>query len=191
MTCILYNTLCSLNFLHTANMMHRDIKPANILIEPDCQIRLCDFGLSRPVPDTLIQPKLHTEQQEQIHVLPLAGHSRYNTQSFHENFAASPSSADVQSKIEKMRLKRRIIYQTPGRISSKVSGGLHLSNSPMNNDEEFNARSNSISKNLFDRKPVLKTRTSSVSPLDGTDRKARKDFLATQLVKQRKSRKAQ
>ena len=56
--CIIYNTLCCLNYLHTANLMHRDIKPANILIEPDCQIRLCDFGLTRPVPPNLIIPKV-------------------------------------------------------------------------------------------------------------------------------------
>ena len=42
--CVLYNTLCGLQFLHSANVMHRDIKPANILIEPDCQVKLCDFG---------------------------------------------------------------------------------------------------------------------------------------------------
>ena len=27
--------------------MHRDIKPSNILIDDECQIKLCDFGLSR------------------------------------------------------------------------------------------------------------------------------------------------
>jgi serine/threonine protein kinase len=27
--------------------MHWDIKPANILIDSNCQIKLCDFGLSR------------------------------------------------------------------------------------------------------------------------------------------------
>ena len=53
---ILYNALCALNFMHTANLMHRDIKPANILVDNDCQIKLCDFGLSRSVPQDLIIP---------------------------------------------------------------------------------------------------------------------------------------
>jgi serine/threonine protein kinase len=29
--------------------MHRDLKPANILVNSDCTIRICDFGLSRGV----------------------------------------------------------------------------------------------------------------------------------------------
>ena len=47
---IFYNLLQAINFLHTAGIMHRDIKPANILINQDCSVKLCDFGLSRPVP---------------------------------------------------------------------------------------------------------------------------------------------
>ena len=47
---ILYNILCSLNFVHSANVMHRDLKPANILLDGECQVRLCDFGFSRTVP---------------------------------------------------------------------------------------------------------------------------------------------
>ena len=30
---IVYNALCCLNFIHTANIMHRDIKPSNLLID--------------------------------------------------------------------------------------------------------------------------------------------------------------
>ena len=51
---ILYNLLCALKFLHSANVIHRDIKPANLLINKDCQIKITDFGLSRTLPESLI-----------------------------------------------------------------------------------------------------------------------------------------
>lgn len=44
---ILYNLLCSINFLHSANIAHRDLKPANILIDSECNVKICDFGLAR------------------------------------------------------------------------------------------------------------------------------------------------
>jgi len=47
---ILYNLLCSLNFVHSANVIHRDLKPSNILITPQCNVKICDFGLSRSMP---------------------------------------------------------------------------------------------------------------------------------------------
>ena len=44
---IMYNILNAVNFIHSAGVMHRDLKPANILIDSDCQVQICDFGLSR------------------------------------------------------------------------------------------------------------------------------------------------
>lgn len=44
---ILYNMLCATNYIHSANIIHRDLKPANFLINSNCNIKLCDFGLSR------------------------------------------------------------------------------------------------------------------------------------------------
>lgn len=47
---ILHNLLTAVNFIHRANLIHRDLKPANILINNECQIKICDFGIARTMP---------------------------------------------------------------------------------------------------------------------------------------------
>eukprot|EP00362_Geleiidae_sp_MMETSP1317_P000414 CAMPEP_0201282814 /NCGR_PEP_ID=MMETSP1317-20130820/6761_1 /ASSEMBLY_ACC=CAM_ASM_000770 /TAXON_ID=187299 /ORGANISM="Undescribed Undescribed, Strain Undescribed" /LENGTH=115 /DNA_ID=CAMNT_0047596835 /DNA_START=426 /DNA_END=773 /DNA_ORIENTATION=+ len=37
--------------MHSANILHRDLKPANILINEDCTVKICDFGLARSIPE--------------------------------------------------------------------------------------------------------------------------------------------
>lgn len=49
---VIYSTLCSLAFIHETNIMHRDIKSANILIAPNGHAKICDFGLSRSLPES-------------------------------------------------------------------------------------------------------------------------------------------
>lgn len=51
---IFYNILSAIDFLHSANVIHRDIKPSNILINSDSNIKICDFGISRTLPESLI-----------------------------------------------------------------------------------------------------------------------------------------
>jgi mitogen-activated protein kinase 1/3 len=48
---IIYNTLCSLSYIHAVNVIHRDVKPGNILLSQDCNVKICDFGLSRSLND--------------------------------------------------------------------------------------------------------------------------------------------
>ena len=51
---IVYNLLCSLQFLHEANVVHRDLKSANILVSSDCDVKICDFGLARTLPQMIM-----------------------------------------------------------------------------------------------------------------------------------------
>ncbi|EER00139.1 mitogen-activated protein kinase 2, putative [Perkinsus marinus ATCC 50983] len=46
---IIYQLLRALKYMHTGQMLHRDIKPSNILLNSDCQVKVCDFGLARSV----------------------------------------------------------------------------------------------------------------------------------------------
>ncbi len=39
--------LKALKYLHSAGVISRDIKPSNILLNSDCSVKLCDFGLAR------------------------------------------------------------------------------------------------------------------------------------------------
>lgn len=45
--------LQGLAYLHTKKMIHRDIKPSNILISEDGVVKLCDFGVSGELVDSL------------------------------------------------------------------------------------------------------------------------------------------
>jgi len=42
-----YQILCALKAIHSANVIHRDLKPQNILINKDLDVKLCDFGTGR------------------------------------------------------------------------------------------------------------------------------------------------
>ncbi|KER33047.1 kinase domain protein [Opisthorchis viverrini] len=46
-TYIFYQLLRAVKFIHSANVIHRDLKPSNVLLDSDCHVKLCDFGLTR------------------------------------------------------------------------------------------------------------------------------------------------
>lgn len=47
----IYQVLRGLKYIHSANVIHRDLKPSNLLLNADCDLKICDFGLARGVKD--------------------------------------------------------------------------------------------------------------------------------------------
>ncbi len=44
---LIYQLLAGLKHIHGANVFHRDLKPGNVLLNADCDLKICDFGLAR------------------------------------------------------------------------------------------------------------------------------------------------
>ena len=42
-----YQILRALKSIHSAQVIHRDLKPSNLLLNSNCDLKVCDFGLSR------------------------------------------------------------------------------------------------------------------------------------------------
>ena len=43
----MFQILRAVSAMHQTKILHRDLKPGNILININCEIKICDFGLSR------------------------------------------------------------------------------------------------------------------------------------------------
>ncbi|XP_041624681.1 mitogen-activated protein kinase 15 isoform X1 [Vulpes lagopus] len=46
---IFYQLLRATKYIHSGRVIHRDQKPSNILLDSSCVVKLCDFGLARPL----------------------------------------------------------------------------------------------------------------------------------------------
>ncbi|KAJ5115787.1 hypothetical protein N7456_000135 [Penicillium angulare] len=43
----MYQIMRGLKYVHSAGVIHRDLKPGNILVNENCDLQICDFGLAR------------------------------------------------------------------------------------------------------------------------------------------------
>lgn len=46
---IMYQAFRALKFIHSADLLHRDMKPSNVLLNSECHVKVCDFGLARSI----------------------------------------------------------------------------------------------------------------------------------------------
>lgn len=44
-----YQMLRAVKYMHSAEVLHRDLKPSNILVNSNCDLKICDFGLARGI----------------------------------------------------------------------------------------------------------------------------------------------
>jgi mitogen-activated protein kinase 1/3/mitogen-activated protein kinase 6 len=47
----LYQVLRGMKYVHSAGIIHRDLKPRNLLVNANCDLKICDFGLARFMPE--------------------------------------------------------------------------------------------------------------------------------------------
>jgi mitogen-activated protein kinase 1/3 len=43
----IYQVLRGLKYIHSCRVLHRDLKPSNLLVNSNCDVKICDFGLAR------------------------------------------------------------------------------------------------------------------------------------------------
>jgi mitogen-activated protein kinase 15 len=48
---IIYQAVKALKYMHSGDLLHRDMKPSNLLLNSDCHVKICDFGLARSIAD--------------------------------------------------------------------------------------------------------------------------------------------
>jgi serine/threonine protein kinase len=45
----IYQVLRGLKYIHSCQVLHRDLKPSNLLVNSNCDLKICDFGLARGI----------------------------------------------------------------------------------------------------------------------------------------------
>ena len=45
----MYQLLKGMKYLHSTELIHRDLKPSNLLLNSNCNLKICDFGLARSI----------------------------------------------------------------------------------------------------------------------------------------------
>ena len=56
-----YQIVRGLKYIHSADIIHRDLKPSNLLVNANCDLKICDFGLARGTDQKASDQGMQTE----------------------------------------------------------------------------------------------------------------------------------
>jgi len=113
----LHQILTALKYVHSANIIHRDLKPANILINANCTLLLCDFGLARgtnrQTGRRVIQSR-RTAPPRRMHRLGPRDRKHGATKSASSTTASSSSSSSSSANRSRKRKVNPVTIPGPG-----------------------------------------------------------------------------
>ncbi|PAV74256.1 hypothetical protein WR25_01982 [Diploscapter pachys] len=122
-----YQILRGLKYLHSANILHRDIKPGNLLVNSNCILKICDFGLAR-IWDQRDRQNMTHEVVTQYYRAPelLMGARRYT------------AAVDIWSVgcIFAELLQRKILFQAQGPVE-QLQMIIDMLGSPSNDEMKY------------------------------------------------------
>ncbi|XP_028406373.1 extracellular signal-regulated kinase 2-like [Dendronephthya gigantea] len=52
---VMYQLCKATHYLHSGNVIHRDQKPSNVLLDTECFLKICDFGLARSLSSVALE----------------------------------------------------------------------------------------------------------------------------------------
>uniref|UniRef100_A0A0G4IG94 Protein kinase domain-containing protein n=1 Tax=Chromera velia CCMP2878 TaxID=1169474 RepID=A0A0G4IG94_9ALVE len=122
----LYQLLRGLKYIHSAGVVHGDLEPKHLLVNSDCDLRICDYGLSR-FQDPPVAPPPSEHAPEQGHGLegggatltePINQFGRYRAPELLCSFGFYGPLADVWSVgciLAEMTMRRRLFDGTDAR----------------------------------------------------------------------------
>lgn len=88
----IYQVLRGLKYIHSANVIHRDLKPRNLLVNSNCDLKICDFGLAR------VDEPANADRYARLHTLHIHNYHRAST-TFHRSCAAGLQTVEMMPAV--------------------------------------------------------------------------------------------